>query len=140
MTQLWTDDHALYNSLLINVTLCDMGRHKMGCKRGIITLLAAAVLLQIQGSAAQQELPPWTPEKEQAIEDFIAHTLGCRHVVGLSLAVVYDGEVRMTRGYGHEDIEEGREADERSLFCIGSLTKAFTATLWGTIMDESDGE
>lgn len=86
------------------------------------------------------QLPPWTPEKEQAIEDFIAATWDCRQIVGSSFAVVYDGQVRMTRGYGHEDIEQDRLADENSPFCIGSLTKAFTSTMWGVLMDESDGE
>ncbi len=46
----------------------------------------------------------------------------------------------MTRGYGYEDIEQDRLADENTPFCIGSLTKAFTSTMWGVIMDETEGE
>ncbi|MBV9924424.1 MAG: beta-lactamase family protein [Acidobacteria bacterium] len=51
-----------------------------------------------------------------------------RHIVGLSLAVIKDEKVFKMRGYGLASVELGAPATENSVYQIGSLTKAFTAT------------
>jgi len=58
------------------------------------------------------------------------------HVAGMSLAVVVDDEVVLARGFGLADVEAGRSADEHTLYAIGSSTKAFTAALAGTLVEE----
>ena len=41
-----------------------------------------------------------------------------------------------TQGFGKEDFSTGNAVDENSLFGVGSITKAFTATLLGILITE----
>lgn len=51
------------------------------------------------------------------------------HIPGAAVAVVKDGELFFTKGYGLADIEAGVPVDpEKTLFRIGSGSKLFTAT------------
>lgn len=59
--------------------------------------------------------------------DFLAIIKSLK-VGGLALAVVQNQSYAETRGYGHQDLL-GSEMTEDTGFFIGSLTKAFTATL-----------
>jgi CubicO group peptidase (beta-lactamase class C family) len=57
-------------------------------------------------------------------------------VVGLAVAVVKDGQVVYTRGFGERKLGAGESVDENTLFAIGSNTKAFTAAAIGILVDE----
>ncbi len=57
-------------------------------------------------------------------------------VPGLALAVVRDGEVALAEGFGLRDVERGLPVTPRTLFAIGSATKAFTAALLAMLVDE----
>lgn len=65
---------------------------------------------------------------EEALEDF--------ELPGLGLAIVVDGEVVLSKGYGVRDLEGEVPVTEDTLFAIGSCTKAFTTMLLGTLVDE----
>lgn len=58
------------------------------------------------------------------------------HAAGLSLAVVLDDEVVLTRALGLADVAQGRAATPETLYAIGSTTKAFTATLLAELAAE----
>lgn len=58
-------------------------------------------------------------------------------VPGLAVAVVADGEVALSRGFGHRDAAATESVTDHTLFAIASCTKAFTATLLATLV--SDG-
>jgi CubicO group peptidase (beta-lactamase class C family) len=49
--------------------------------------------------------------------------------VGLSIAVSYDNEVILAKGYGLAEVEHDVATDAESIFRIGSITKQFTAAL-----------
>jgi CubicO group peptidase (beta-lactamase class C family) len=49
-----------------------------------------------------------------------------REHTGLALAIVKDGEIVMTAGFGYRDIENKKPVDSKTLFGIGSTSKAFT--------------
>ena len=54
------------------------------------------------------------------------------HIAGAAVAVVKDGKLFFTKGYGYKDIEHGIPVDpEETMFRIGSNTKPFT---WTTVM------
>lgn len=57
-------------------------------------------------------------------------------IPGFALAVVVDGEVVLSRGFGLADIEANRPVTPETIFAIGSSTKAFTATLIGMLQDD----
>lgn len=65
---------------------------------------------------------------------FAEEMMGCRDILGLSLAVVRGNETILTKGYGYKDKEKTKRVDERTLFGIASLTKAFTATLLAKVL------
>lgn len=58
------------------------------------------------------------------------------HVPGMAIAVVKDDQVVFAEGFGFADLESRREATPRTLFAVGSTTKAFTSTLVGMMVDE----
>jgi CubicO group peptidase (beta-lactamase class C family) len=58
------------------------------------------------------------------------------HVPGMALAVVQDDEIVLARGFGLADLAEGRPATADTVFAAGSTTKAFTAALAATLVDE----
>ena len=72
----------------------------------------------------------------RALDKFIKETVSCRQIPALSISLVRDGQVIMSRGYGYSDIEKGIKATEHSKFCTGSLTKAFTTTLLADILSK----
>ncbi|WP_425639434.1 serine hydrolase [Algoriphagus yeomjeoni] len=58
--------------------------------------------------------------------------------VGFSVAVVQGDQVIYSKGFGYRDLESKIEADENTLYAIGSSSKAFTVALLG-IMEEEKG-
>jgi CubicO group peptidase (beta-lactamase class C family) len=80
---------------------------------------------------------------EQALAGFdawMAGQLAAWKVPGASVAVVRGGEVVLTKGYGLRDVEDGLPVTAGTLFAIGSATKAFTATVLATLVDEGELE
>jgi len=61
------------------------------------------------------------------IDRFILDKLSEGKLPGLSLAIVKDGKVIYARGYGFSDVSNARQASSDTLYCIGSITKSFTA-------------
>jgi CubicO group peptidase (beta-lactamase class C family) len=58
----------------------------------------------------------------------------------LAIAVVKDGEVVFAHGYGVRESGKPAAVDTRTLFAIGSTTKAMTAALVGMLVDEKKVE
>ena len=75
-------------------------------------------------------------DTKRKIYDFVEKILSCRQIVGMNLAVVKDQQTLMTEGYGVVDLEDKQPVNNKTLFGIASLTKAFTATLLGQILAE----
>ena len=57
-------------------------------------------------------------------------------VPGLALAIIKDDAIVYKKGYGVLKIGEKTPVTEKTLFAIGSCTKAFTATALGMLIDE----
>lgn len=54
----------------------------------------------------------------------------------LGVAVVKDGEVLLEDGFGFADAESGKAADGKTLYQIGSCSKAFTAACVAVLVDQ----
>jgi D-alanyl-D-alanine carboxypeptidase len=63
------------------------------------------------------------------IDDYVVTQMTQRQVPGVALAVVRDGKIMKSRGYGKANLELGVPVTEETVFEIGSITKQFTATL-----------
>ena len=58
------------------------------------------------------------------------------HVPGLALAIVKQGKVLLSEGFGFRDVKNRKPVTSDTIFAIGSSTKAFTATSVGIQVDE----
>jgi CubicO group peptidase (beta-lactamase class C family) len=72
----------------------------------------------------------------QQLRDLIEQERKRFDVVGLSVVVVKDREVLLAEGFGARNLEQDEPATSQTLFAIASDTKAFTAALCATFVDE----
>jgi CubicO group peptidase (beta-lactamase class C family) len=98
----------------------------------LVPLLAAA-------PAAAQNLPPRAGPPPD-LDRYIARVMRTFTVPGLAVAIVKDGRVVVTRGYGVRTLGEPAPVDARTLFGIASNTKAFTATALALLVEEGKVE
>jgi CubicO group peptidase (beta-lactamase class C family) len=70
------------------------------------------------------------------LNEFIQIVMHDTNVPGLALAVVKDGEVLLSQGFGRCNVAEGQDVTSQTLFAIGSSSKAFTAMALAALVDE----
>jgi CubicO group peptidase (beta-lactamase class C family) len=70
------------------------------------------------------------------LDAYVSTTMKDWKTPGLAIAVVKDGEVVFAHGYGVREAGKTAPVDTRTLFAIGSTTKAMTAALVGMLVDE----
>ncbi len=61
-------------------------------------------------------------------------------VPGLAVAVVKDGQVLLSKGYGHREMDSQRPVDQHTIFACASTTKAMTAAAMGLLIDEGKAD
>ena len=69
-------------------------------------------------------------------DELVAKSIADFQVPGLAVAIVKGGEVVYAKGFGYRDVEKKLPVTADTLFAIGSTTKAFTAFILGTLVDE----
>jgi len=72
----------------------------------------------------------------ESVEKFVVEQLAAWEVPGCAVTAVRDGRVELASGWGLRDREAGLPVTPDTLFAIGSVTKAFTATTVGALVDE----
>jgi CubicO group peptidase (beta-lactamase class C family) len=77
-----------------------------------------------------------TTAHADAVDDLLAAEIQKRHLPGLSVAVVRDGQVIKTAAYGLADLELGVPATPKTVFQIQSITKTFTAAAILLLVEE----
>jgi CubicO group peptidase (beta-lactamase class C family) len=71
-----------------------------------------------------------------SLNKFIQSELVKWNVPGATVAVVKDGAIIYSNGFGYRDLDTKIAADVNTLFAIGSLTKSFTASTIGILVDQ----
>ncbi len=94
----------------------------------IIGLILA--LLIVSFSAAAQDAPL------QGFDDYVNKALKDWDVPGVAIAVIKDDKIIFAKGYGVREIGKPEKVDERTLFAIGSSSKAFTSAALAMLVDE----
>src|SRR4051812_42098713 len=97
------------------------------------SLVIATILSLCALTFAQQPEPPM-----EAINQFIETQMRKQQIPGLSLAVVKDGKLILTRGYGLADVELNVAATPETVWQIQSITKMFVAS--ATMMLQREGK
>jgi CubicO group peptidase (beta-lactamase class C family) len=72
----------------------------------------------------------------QSFSEFITRIMEDWRVPGLGIAVIEDGKVVFSEGFGLRDIKQGLKVSPHTLFPIASCTKTFTAVSLAILMDE----
>ena len=85
---------------------------------------------------ASLALPALAAEPAETLDAYVRQVVEDWEVPGLAIAVVKDGELVFAEGYGTTEIGGSEAVDEHTLFAIGSTTKAMTAALLGTLVDQ----
>lgn len=70
------------------------------------------------------------------IDALVARALETTPSVGIAVAVVKDGAVIHSTGYGNKSVENKTKVDQHTLFAIASNSKAFTTTALSILVDE----
>jgi len=98
--------------------------------RQTISLTILALLLLAGQIALAQEAPltGFNEYANKAIKDWEAP--------GLAIAIIKDDRIVLAKGYGVREVGKLSPVDERTLFAIGSASKAFTAAALAMLVDE----
>lgn len=70
------------------------------------------------------------------LEELVSLNMKEWKVPGTCVAVIKDGSVILNRAFGYRNIKENLETSSDTLFAIASMSKAFTATALGILVDE----
>jgi CubicO group peptidase (beta-lactamase class C family) len=71
-----------------------------------------------------------------AIDNLVAKSMKAFDVPGVAVALVKDGKVIHSKGYGVRSLNSPSKVDENTLFGIASNSKAFTSAALGILIDE----
>jgi CubicO group peptidase (beta-lactamase class C family) len=115
-------------------------------------ILLVAVFVFAPGAPAQQtpDTEAKTPHKTgktakaatgmqselDGFDAFVGQALKDWKVPGVAVAVVKADKVVLLKGYGFRDAEKQLPVTPQTLFAIGSITKSFTVSTLGMLMDE----
>jgi CubicO group peptidase (beta-lactamase class C family) len=72
----------------------------------------------------------------EGIEDFVRKIMQEWKVQGCAVAIIKDGEIVLSQGFGLRNVAEGLDVTPETLFPIASCTKAFTTTSMAMLADE----
>lgn len=76
------------------------------------------------------------PLGTSSIDSLVQRSMKAFDVPGIAVAVLKDGKVIHSKGYGFRSLNTREKVDENTLFGIASNTKAFTSAALGMLADE----
>jgi CubicO group peptidase (beta-lactamase class C family) len=101
--------------------------------RFVLVLLAALMLpLPVAGQAS----PPLAVSPLDRLDSFVTAEMQEWKVPGLAIAVVQDGQVIYSHGFGLRDVKANLPVTTKTIFAIGSISKSFTSLSMGILNDE----
>lgn len=101
-----------------------MNLYKRCINRRLFLLLSTLALTHIS-IAQEKQIPEFIGSK---LDAYILEAMDDWQIPGMAVCIVKDNKVLLNRGYGVAEHGTQIEVDENTLFLIGSITKAFTAT------------
>jgi len=104
-------------------------------KRSWSALLQLVLLVLISLPVAAQ-ITPSQHLVEPDLEQFIRAQMQGWKVPGLAIAVVQNGRVIYSHGFGLRDVKGNLPVTSKTIFAIGSISKSFTSLSMGMLNDE----
>jgi CubicO group peptidase (beta-lactamase class C family) len=96
--------------------------------RRIRTLLLSLLPLSLPAVVVAQHADSPAASGRDSVDEYVERAMSRQHIPGLSLAVVRDGRVVKSRGYGFASIEHQAPASPNTVYELASTTKPFVAT------------
>ncbi|MGL4420509.1 MAG: serine hydrolase domain-containing protein, partial [Gemmataceae bacterium] len=102
------------------------------------SLLLMLTVMVLSSGPLRADDPPAAASLLAGLDAEIRQAMTDQDVPGLSVAVVKDGQVVLLKGYGVQKLGEAPAVPvtEKTVFAIGSCTKAFTATALAFLVEE----
>ncbi len=95
---------------------------------GVFAVVAAVGVVTVVPSPLRAQARSLSPEKRAQIEKSASSFMATNSVPGISVAVVQDGELVWSGGFGMADLENFVPATPATLFRLGSVSKPITST------------
>jgi len=95
-----------------------------------VKLPAQGVAVNVNGAASS------SGNGLNGIEAFVEQVMKEWKVPGIAVAVVKDGKIEYSKGFGDRDVALGLKVTPDTLFAIGSCSKAFTAAALAMLVEE----
>lgn len=73
---------------------------------------------------------------EPQVDELVNKTLTAFNVPGIAVAIIKDGKIVLSKGYGVKSIDTKEKVDANTLFGIASNSKAFTSAALAILVDE----
>lgn len=105
-------------------------------KKSFALIALILFLAGLAGSGRAADKPFDAKTAFKGFPEFAAKALADWKVPGMAVAVVKDGKVILAEGFGLRDVKNKLKVTPRTLFAIGSSSKAFTAASVGIMVDE----
>jgi serine beta-lactamase-like protein LACTB len=96
--------------------------------QGISPIFVAVILPFLLTAAAVGQPGQIAPEKRKQLETAISRFMAANSIPGVSVAVVENGAVEWTAGFGSADLENFVPATPHTLYRLASISKPITAT------------
>jgi CubicO group peptidase (beta-lactamase class C family) len=81
-------------------------------------------------------IPSFAQISDQEVDNIVNRALIAFNVPGIAVAIVKDGKVILSKGYGIKSIQTNEKVDANTLFGIASNSKAFTTAALAMLVDE----
>ncbi|MBN2304916.1 MAG: beta-lactamase family protein [Anaerolineae bacterium] len=105
----------------------------------VVCLAAVWMITPLQTGFAQGDSPEDSPVSDDLLAQFeaiIQSEMAYYHIPGAAVAVIQDGEIVYSQGFGVRSLETGEPFTPQTQFRIGSTTKSMTSLLIAQLVDE----
>jgi len=94
----------------------------------LISLTIPSQIISNSVASTPQEKTQQYLLEDQRFDDLIESLMSIAHMSALSTGIVIEDELIWTNGYGLYDRENNKEANEKTIYLVASISKTFTAT------------
>ena len=95
--------------------------------RGLFVTWLVGILIVFVACDAVAEDAKFSPEKRAQIEAAVSKFMAAKHIPGVSVAVVENGQFVWSSGFGMADLENFVPATSSTLYRLASISKPLTA-------------
>jgi len=103
----------------------------MSCKNVICIIIAIAFITLMIINTGLSKAEAGKQEVSAHLDDLIPDLISLHDIPGASIALIKNGDVVWSKGYGYQDLEEDEPVNADTLFRAESITKSITA--WGVM-------